>query len=67
MIERRRVDVCKEVWVCDECGKGEMKPTGMQLMSNPPQIEHQCSNKECRHVETARGESYPKIHYEEQI
>ena len=28
--------------ICDKCGKGEMRPTGKVLMSNPPQYPHKC-------------------------
>ena len=28
--------------ICDKCGKGEMRPTGNVLMSDPPQYPHKC-------------------------
>ena len=28
--------------ICDKCGKGEMRPTGEALMSNPPKYPHKC-------------------------
>lgn len=47
---------------CTECWKGEMKPTGIMLASNPPQYPHECSA--CDHRETFRC-TYPRIEYEE--
>lgn len=35
--------------ICDKCGRGEMRPTGETLMSNPPQYPHKCAT--CGNVE----------------
>lgn len=32
---------------CSSCGKGFMRPTGISLLSTPPQYEHKCTN--CSH------------------
>lgn len=39
----REVRTYQNTYICDECGKGEMKPTGMMLTSNPPQFSHRCN------------------------
>lgn len=50
--------------MCDKCGEGEMKPTGVQLLSNPPQYPHRCDK--CGFETTIRGgKAYPRIDYEE--
>ncbi len=28
---------------CDECGEGEMEPTGRQHLTSPPQYPHKCN------------------------
>lgn len=48
--------------ICDECGTGEMIPTGVALMSSPPQYPHVCSN--CGASINVRGKRYPFIDYE---
>lgn len=35
--------------ICDKCGRGEMRPTGECLMSNPPLYPHKCVV--CGHIE----------------
>lgn len=50
--------------MCDKCGEGEMKQTGVQLLSNPPQYPHRCDK--CGSETTIRGgKTYPRIEYEE--
>ena len=50
--------------MCDKCGEGEMKPTGIQLLSNPPQYPHACNK--CGAETTIRGgKTYPRFEYEE--
>ena len=44
-------------YLCDECGKGWMKPTGMTLTSYPLQYPHVCS--ECGRNDTF-WDKYPK-------
>ena len=39
--------------MCDKCGEGEMKPTGVALMSHPPQYPHKCDK--CGAETTIRG------------
>lgn len=63
-VEREKVDVYRVAWICDECGEGEMVPTGTQFPTYPPQYQHQCDNRECRHTASSMGETYPKIEYE---
>ena len=33
--------VCVD-YVCDSCGEGHMRPTGLTLTSHPPQYPHLC-------------------------
>jgi hypothetical protein len=47
-------------YLCDECGKGWMEPTGTMLTSNPPQWPHKCN--ECGEQKTF-WEKYPKTIY----
>ena len=49
--------------MCDKCGEGEMKPTGVCLTSNPPQYPHKCNK--CGAEVTVRGKTYPRAEYEE--
>lgn len=48
--------------VCDRCGEGFMRPTGMSLMSNPPQYPHRCENCDAHQNFHA---TYPRIEYKE--
>ena len=34
-------------YICDECGKGKMYPTGSLKTVMPPIYTHVCSNREC--------------------
>lgn len=45
---------------CDRCGKGYYRPTGMNLMSNPIQFPHACT--ECGDSRTFI-ERYPTLRY----
>lgn len=51
-------------YVCNNCGKDYMKPTGPALLTRPPKFKHVCLT--CGHVEIF-NEKYPKIVYEEGI
>jgi hypothetical protein len=43
--------------VCDNCGKGMMRPNGNNMITaNPPQFEHKCT--ECDHT-AAYPQSFP--------
>ncbi len=53
-----KVDVYEVEYVCDECHKGFMIPTGITLTSNPPQYPHKCA--ECSNTEIFRIQ-YPKV------
>lgn len=37
-------NIISNVYICDKCGKGNMKPTGKTLLSNPPIFEHRCEH-----------------------
>lgn len=50
-------------YICDECGRGEMKHTGQTLLSSPPQHVHACDS--CGHEQTFRGITYPTIRWME--
>lgn len=41
-VEWFRVD-----YVCDSCGEGFMRPTGVMLASSPPQYPHRCNKCDC--------------------
>lgn len=45
---------------CDVCNRGLMRPTGMQLMSNPPWYVHACTN--CKRENRYRS-TFPRIEY----
>lgn len=48
----------KNIYICDKCGKSDMKPTGKVLFSNPPFFEHKCD--ECGYVKEFKS-CYPVI------
>lgn len=48
-------------YICDICGKGKMRPTGMMLTSNPLQYSHRCIECDSHNNFTVR---YPYITYE---
>ena len=45
---------------CDECA-GEMNPTGVMLMSDPPKYPHECDD--CGHTEIVIDRKYPYVKY----
>lgn len=63
MAEKKiKVKVYQVTYICDACGVGEMVPTGVALMSNPPQYPHKCNK--CGSENTLRSK-YPKTVYEQ--
>lgn len=62
MITRVEVRTFLEKWLHDGCG-GEFNPTGISLMSNPPQYPHVCNK--CGKEETSRGFKFPRTVIEE--
>jgi len=56
----RRVKPIQYIMLCDECGNGEMMPTGVVLTSFPEQYQHVCN--ECGCVKTY-NKQYPFIEY----
>ena len=61
MIKSKEVKTFLEKLYCDECQE-EMKPTGRELLSYPPQYPHICFNGH----ETNLLSIYPKITYKEE-
>lgn len=51
-------------YVCDKCGEGKYRPTGVTLMSNPPKFPHTCTL--CGDTHTFY-KIYPCLEYEEII
>jgi Zn finger protein HypA/HybF involved in hydrogenase expression len=47
-------------YLCDECGKGRMEPTGICLTSNPLQWPHKCNK--CGSEKTFKVK-YPRTIY----
>ena len=45
---------------CDECQKGDMKPFGFVLTTDPSLYQHRCEN--CGNVRNYQ-EKYPKVFY----
>ncbi|WP_020474525.1 hypothetical protein [Zavarzinella formosa] len=43
---------------CDDCGIGEMAPTGIMFMTHPPQYPHKCDK--CG-TERTFAERHPKV------
>lgn len=50
-------------YICDDCGEGEMVPTGQCLTSWPAKYPHKCSK--CGASATFTGSSYPRTVYKE--
>lgn len=48
-------------YVCDKCGAGEMLPTGIMQLTDPPKWPHRCGA--CGHEQTFYCK-YPKLGYE---
>ncbi len=46
--------------VCDKCGEGRMRPTGVALASYPPLFPHKCES--CGAIDTFR-QQYPTLRY----
>ena len=46
------------------CEKGNMRPTGKVIYTDPPQFEHKCDG-ECNHYMMFTGISYPYMDYED--
>lgn len=51
-------------YLCDECGEGYIRPTGMVLTTNPPWHVHRCPycKKESREIR-----SYPHIEFMDEV
>ena len=47
---------------CMTCTDGEMKPTGLSLMSSPPQHVMRCSK--CGDEYSVIGKHYPRLEFE---
>ena len=58
MIRREEVKTYRQRLICTDCGD-EMKPTGVALMSSPPQYQHACSKGHLK----VMSETYPNIIY----
>lgn len=50
-------------YICDKCGVGKMRRTGITLTSDPPQFPHICDNKECGEKKTFTDIYYPATAY----
>lgn len=50
-------------YICDECGEGEMLPTGEINLTNPPKVEHKCNN--CGQIQVFVDKKYPEVSYKE--
>ena len=59
--QTRPVQVVRVVYICDSCGIGEMRASGGELTSYPPQYPHACTH--CGSIKTFRGVAYPRIEY----
>ena len=56
-VEREMVPIEVDM-MCDACGLGFMRPTGITLLSSPPKYKHSCTN--C-HKEETYARVYPHI------
>jgi transposase-like protein len=61
MPEVRKVETSQVDERCPVCGQGWMRPTGITLMSNPPQYPHKCTS--CAYEQTY-SVRYPYIVHE---
>lgn len=60
---KKEIEKCYEVYyICDNCGSDQVLPTGVCLMSSPPQYPHIC--KKCSTTYVFRNIRYPYIKYE---
>ncbi len=48
--------------ICDECGVGEMKPSGVQYLLFPPLYQHICDK--CGAEKRIESPPYPRVEYE---
>ncbi len=55
---KQEIKVFTVGYLCDECGKGFMEPTGSVYLSNPAQYPHKCSYWKCGDEKTF-SRSYP--------
>lgn len=62
-IKRLEVKVYREYLLCDNYGE-TMKVRGHELLSDPPQFDHQCPK--CGKTEQTRDQYYPRLIYVEQ-
>lgn len=64
-MSEKRIEVNTYIvrYICDECGEGEMFPTGTCLDSLPPQYPHKCHK--CGASKTFIGITYPRTVYQE--
>jgi len=58
---KQNITPVKRDYVCDECGEGNMRPTGMALTSHPVQYPHVCDK--CGASQTFYV-NYPYIDFE---
>ncbi len=61
MPEVRKVETSQVDERCPVCGQGWMRPTGITLLSNPPQYPHKCTK--CAYEQTY-SVRYPYIVHE---
>lgn len=61
--DKKRVQVYKVDYICDECGEGRMRSTGQALLSKPVMYPHECTH--CGAKKTFRGITYPTKRTEE--
>ena len=61
--EKVPIKYFQEDYLCDVCGEGFYRSTGISLMSNPPQYPHICNKCEDRKTFNC---IYPRIMYEQQ-
>lgn len=59
--KRFKVETYEVKYICDACGSSEVLPTGVALMSSPPQYPHVC--KSCGKEYRFRNKEYPYTEY----
>lgn len=59
----KQIKVIGVDYVCDKCGIGKMRPTGVCLDSYPPKYPHVCDN--CGYEDWFIDVTYPTTRYEE--
>lgn len=61
MIKTCKAEAYAEIYVCDKCKTGEMKPTGENIWTvDPPLFKHKCDTCD---EEKGLNEKYPVIKY----